>query len=123
MSDEQRDRHALPDSVAAQYAVLEEALDVYIERHRQRGDLWRKYGWRGMLYDVRVCAERAWVRWFGAEPVTVDVRRFGDPEPQHLNAAEHLHVDELLDVINYAAMGIRAIREGNRDGDNWWHGV
>lgn len=112
------------NSVQEQGQVLQRALMIYEERHEKRGDLWKRYGWRGALHEARVACERAWVRWFSAEPVTVDVRRFGDSEPEHLNAVPDLAVDELLDTINYAAMAIRAIEEGNRDGTaGWWDGV
>lgn len=122
---ERRDRHALPESAQEQYAVLEEALDIYLERHRARGDLWVRYGWRGALHEARVACERAWRRWFSAEPVVVVERRelpIDQREP--VSHAVDLEVDELLDTINYAAMAIRAIRAGNRDGTaGWWDGV
>lgn len=78
--------------------VLEEALAVHEQRQEAYRDNWRRQGWRGSLFKLRLKVERAWDVWWGAEP---------QPEPD---------VDDLLDVINYAAMTVVAIREGDRDG-------
>lgn len=87
--------------------ILEEAAQIYDDRNTKRGDLWKQRGWRGALYDVRVCAERAWAHLWRAPAGGKDI-------------ATH-DVDDLLDCINYCAMAIIAVREGNRDGvARWW---
>jgi hypothetical protein len=89
--------------LADQEAVMIEALNIYRERNRKYKDNWRRYGWRGCLYDLRRKVERAWDLLWNAEDT------------------EQLDVDDLLDVINYAAITVRAVRELNRDGTGrWW---
>jgi hypothetical protein len=83
--------------IEEQRAVLEQALRIYEERNRKYNDNWRRFGWRGCVFRVRERAERAWDALFWAE-----------------DGAEA--VDDLLDLINFAAFTVRAIREGNRDG-------
>lgn len=83
--------------------VLEEALGIYVDRFPKYRDNWRRYGWRGSLFNLRRKVERAWDLFWDAEE----------------NGTED--VDDLLDVIVYAATTIRALREHNRDGEgNWW---
>lgn len=82
--------------------VLERALEVYKQRSEVYGDRnWKREGWRGALFNLRRKVERAWdVLWNGA----------------HTEDA----IDDLLDVINYAAFAIRGV-ESQEEGD-WWDG-
>lgn len=82
-----------------QLLVLLEALAIYADRNVTRKDNWRKQGWRGPLYDLRDKVERAWdLLWDYDTP---------GPEPD---------LDDVLDSINYAAILVRAVRSGDRDG-------
>jgi len=86
--------------------VLDMAMEVYKERNARYGDAWRRSGWRGTLTDLRRKIERAWSFLWHAEPGD------GDEQPD---------IDDLVDIINYAAFSIRAIKEKNRDGyGGWW---
>jgi hypothetical protein len=87
--------------------ILDEALAIYEERSKLYGDQWRKYGWRGCLYNARRKVERAWEHLWNRETERPTV---------------HDDVDDLLDTINYCAMAIKSVREGNRDGKGgWWN--
>ncbi len=91
-------------------AILNEAADIYDDRHPHYGDQWRKYGWRGALYSARRKVERAWAQLWDApaEPV--------EDEEQGTNGT-----DDVLDAIVYLAMAVLEAREGNRDGTGeWW---
>lgn len=95
------------ESVRSQGQVFLEALKIYQDRNEEYRDNWRRYGWRGCLYDLRRKVERAWDRLWSIKP--------GD------NDSWERPDDDLLDVINYAAITARAIQEGNRDGEGgWW---
>jgi hypothetical protein len=83
--------------------VLCEALEIYGERNATRKDNWRKQGWRGPLYDLRDKVERVWDTFWNAEPETAD----------------GADMDDVLDSINYAAILVRAVRLGDRDG-SWF---
>lgn len=88
-------------------AIVEEAARIARKRQEQYGDHWRKYGWRGALFNLRRKAERAFDHWWNRESA-----RAHSPEPD---------VDDLFDAIIYAAIAIAAIREENRDGEGgWW---
>jgi hypothetical protein len=84
-------------------AVLLEALRVFQERNAVYKDNWKVSGWRGNLFKLRLKVERAWAVLWDAPPYPIS----------------DLDVDDLLDVINYAACTIRCIRDGNRGG-SWW---
>lgn len=78
--------------------VLLEAHQLYVERNAKYQDVWRQHGLRGNMVKLRLKIERAWrLVWAGSD----------DP-------------DDLLDTINYAAMTLRCLRDGNRDGDWDW---
>lgn len=88
-----------------QVEVLLEAFCIYAERNERYADNWRRFGWRGCLFRLRERAERAWDALWDAHP-RVD---------------NHLSVDDLIDLINFAAFTVRAVRTGNRDGEGrWW---
>jgi len=96
----------VPSSIEQLRDILNEAADIYERRDKQYGDQWKKYGWRGALYNARRKVERAWEQLWDHDPtVTLD----DDP------------TDDLLDTINYCAMCIMEVRAGNRDGTGgWW---
>jgi hypothetical protein len=94
------------DAVSQQASILGDALTIYAERNEKYKDNWRRYGWRGLLYDCRRKVERAWDALWNLRPEAVEV---------------HADDDDLLDVVNYAALAVRAVRENNRDGEGgWW---
>ncbi len=89
--------------------VLDQAGDIYELRHPNYGDQWKKYGWRGALYNARRKVERAWAQLWNA----------AEPSPEYKE--DMPGVDDLLDTINYCAMAILEVRNGNRDGTGkWW---
>ncbi len=93
------------DSIIAHSQVLLRALDIYANRNERYKDNWRRFGWRGLLFRIRERAERAW-----------DDLWDGNPEMR-----EAISDDDLIDLINFAAFAVRAIDEGNRDGEGkWW---
>lgn len=96
-----------PDSPEGQMeSIFLEALEVFRKRNAVYHDAWKRSGWRGLMFDIRKKVERAWDALWDADPTPS-----GEPND----------VDDLLDMINYAACAMRAIREGNRDGvGGWW---
>jgi hypothetical protein len=90
-------------------AVFTRCLAIFRERNKQHKDSWRREGWRGCLFNLRRKVERAWDYLWGFDPYL----REGLPE---------IDVDDLLDSINYAALAIIAVEEGNRDGKGGWWG-
>lgn len=101
----------LEGSPRAVAQVLEEALDIYLKRHPHYGDQWKKYGWRGAIYNARRKVERMWAQLWNAEP--------SDAVAEATKQVSG--VDDGLDTIVYLAMAIVAVREGNRDGMGaWW---
>jgi hypothetical protein len=84
-----------------QRRIMDEALAIYTERNERYVDNWRRFGWRGCLFRLRERVERAWDELWDADPEGA------------------LHDDDLVDLINFAAFTVRAIRERNRDGE-WW---
>lgn len=92
-----------------QMEVFIRAFAIYKEREKKYKEHWKRYGWRGALSELRKAAERAWHLLWNQEPISADI---------------HVHekdIDDLLDVINYAAFVVRAVEEGNRDGEGgWW---
>lgn len=100
-----------------QEEVMMEALTIYKERNAKYGDAWRRSGWRGTLTDLRRKIERAWTFLWHAEPVKPMDRSVGEDAQRQAES----EIDDLFDIINYAAFSIRAHREGNRDGyGGWW---
>lgn len=88
------------DEAMGQAEVLLDALDVFNEREKRYGSLWRTAGWRGVLIDLKKKTERTWREyWLGSAPADVD---------------------SPLDLINYAAFFIRSVREGNEQGSWSW---
>lgn len=100
-----RDRDLDSGSEQRQLEVLMEAFSVYVERNAKRSDHWREIGWRGNLVHVRGKAERAFRQLWNASP-----------------DGEQYDIDDLIDIINYAAMTIRLVREGTPKARNgsWW---
>lgn len=93
-----------------QFEVLMEALKIYDERNRKYKDNWRRQGWRSPLFDLRRKVERVWDVFWNATPI---------PEvcgPGTEFEIPPYDLDDALDVINFGALSIRAIREGDRDG-------
>jgi hypothetical protein len=100
-------------AVAEQADVILSALQVYVDRNVKYKDNWRRFGWRGCLFRLRERVERAWDYLWDAPVI----------EGTELALSEELHdLDDMIDLINFAAFTIRAVREGNRDG-SWWDGV
>ena len=94
---------AVDHSTVDQARVLAQALCVYDERNAKYMDNWKRSGWRGALFKLKLKVERAWDVMWDANPsdVTTD------------------DVDDLLDAINCAGMAVRAMEDKNRDG-SWW---
>lgn len=87
--------------------VFDHCMGILKARQASYGSQWKKYGWRGALYNARRKVERAWAQLWDAEPDSPTGR--------------HMGVDDLYDTINYCAMTLLAIEEGNRDGEgDWW---
>jgi ribosomal protein L20 len=80
--------------------VLYRAHEIYTERNTTYRDMWRTYGSRGALFQMRCAAERAF-------------RKLWSPK---ILPATSQHVDDLLDTINYAVFAIINLEDGNRDG-------
>jgi hypothetical protein len=96
------------DAESRQAMVLLEALKVYAERNPRYNDNWRRFGWRGCLFRLRERVERLWdYLW--------DAPLREDPDSPLLD------LDDAIDLINFAAFTIRAVRMDNRDGS--WFGV
>lgn len=108
-----------------QFKVLMEALEVYVERNEKYKDNWRAMGWRGMLIRLRERSERLWDDLWNApyelndlEPGTA---ASGGMATIKTTKVEY-NTDDAIDAINFAALLVRAVREGNRDG-TWWVGI
>lgn len=100
---------SIRSSTQVQELVLRRALAIFEQRNEQHQDNWRREGWRGALFNLRRKAERAWDALWDLDP--------NDLDSQYLDQ----HLDDALDCINYAALIVRAIEEGNRDGTGgWW---
>lgn len=87
--------------------VFERCLRIFDERNKQHNDSWKREGWRGCLFNLRRKVERAWDYLWDYDLAEV-------PDPPD--------VDDLLDSINYAALAVLAVEEGNRDGKGGWWG-
>jgi hypothetical protein len=96
------------DAEACQAVVFLEALKVYAER--KYNDNWVRFGWRGCLFRLRERVERLWDNLWDATPPPTDFTKW---------CGENL--DDAIDMINFAAFFVRAVRENNRDG-SWWTG-
>lgn len=83
-----------------QLSMLLRAWVVFIERDKMYNGNWRRQGWRGNLFKLRLKVERAWDVLWGAK-----------------SAAGPGSIDDLLDVINYAAMTAQLADVGERDGE------
>lgn len=82
-------------------AVLDKALSIYIERHKQYGDKnWRREGMKGSLFNLRQCVQRAWDTLWG--------RKIDEFDSDYVER----DLDDLVDAINYAVFTIRAVDEG-----------
>jgi hypothetical protein len=98
----------LPKHLLRHKAILAEAMQIMTQRDESYGDQWKRYGWRGALFNLRRKAERAWHTMF-------------NEDPEHTIVLAH-KCDDLLDVINYAAMAMQMAEESNRDGvPEWWN--
>jgi hypothetical protein len=105
------------NAVREQFEVLMEALATYQERNAEYNDNWKRMGWRGMLVRVRERSERLWDSLWGAKSVDGS----DDPLPGALRDNEP-KLDDAIDLINFAAFLVRAVRANNRDG-TWWDGI
>jgi hypothetical protein len=93
------------DSVREQFVVLMRALAIFEERNREYHDNWRRQGWRGGLFKLRLKVERAWDTLWAAEPWT-------DSE----DIPDRPTVDDLLDAVNAACFVVRSVEANDRDG-------
>lgn len=111
-----------PEDVDRLEQVLARAAAIYAERERAYGGQWKKYGWRGAIYNARRKVERAFTTLWNAEPraeVTFHPDETTTQKPGVF--ADPIDVDDLLDTINYCAMAIMQVEDGNRDGaGSWW---
>ena len=89
-------------SIDEHKAVLDEALDIYVERNSVHQDLWKQDGATGNLQHVRSKVLRV-INQMGNVALS-------DGEEQKLYLDQL--VDDGLDAINYLAMLIRNAREG-----------
>lgn len=106
--DSMMQRKDIPGELWAHHAVLERALDVYAERNETYKDNWKKQGWRGALFKLKLKVERAWEVLWDEDPNNLD--------PKYMD----LVTDDLIDAINNAAFAVRAVESGNRDGVGGW---
>jgi hypothetical protein len=97
------------DAVKAQFEVLMEALTIYAERNPKYNDNWRRFGWRGCLFRLRERVERLW-DYLWDYPIC-----------DGSSASPYPDMDDAIDLINFAAFTVRAVRMDNRDGS--WFGV
>lgn len=77
--------------------VLNEALNIFIERNGKRQDGWKEAGWKGNLVEMRKKLDRLWAAW---------------------DSPDKKDIDEALDLINAAVFYIRCVKEDNKNG-NW----
>lgn len=98
------------DAEAQQAEVLVEALAKYAERNAEYNDNWTRMGWRGMLVRVRERSERLWDSLFWTDLPKTDYTEW-----------QGRKLDDAIDLINFAAFLVRAVRAANRDG-SWWSG-
>lgn len=101
-------KNKLPDpkSDDPQFNVFLKAMIIYYERQEQHGDqVWQASGWRGMLTGMYAKMERAWYRYWNA-----------DPDEEDLMEA----LDSAYDLLNYTAFFIRQVEARNRDGSWPW---
>lgn len=89
--------------ILKQFAVFVEVIQKYAEKNKEYKDNWTRMGWRGQLVRVRERAERLWDSLWDEDP----------------NSFSEAKLDDDIDLINFAAFLIRAVRSGNRDG-SWW---
>jgi hypothetical protein len=85
----------LRHSIEEQNEILTRALLVYGARNRKYQDLWKKYGAKDQLLHIR----------------SKFLRMKQGLETQ---ATDEEIVEDALDLINYAAMVIRNVEDGNR---------
>jgi len=77
----------IDDNLVAQFLVLMEALELFRVRDPHHKSLWKEYGASDTAFHCKSKALR-------------------------LNVAPPEHLDDALDLINYAAFTIRNVREG-----------
>lgn len=95
------ERKDIPIDAGPHSRVLDKALEIYEQRSRVYGDTnWRREGRRGSLFNLRRKVERAWDNLWN--------RRSDDFDTDTLDR----ELDDLYDVINYAAFVIRSTEEG-----------
>lgn len=93
------------DSEAGQLDVLLRAGFVFAERNREYCDNWKRQGWRGGLFKLRLKVERAW-----------DVLWAAQPWPDSEDTPERPPLDDLLDAVNAACFVVRSVEANDRDG-------
>lgn len=93
----------LKGAMVQQAVTLVEALKVYAERNVIYRDNWKRMGLRGQLIRIRERAERLWDGCWEGGPLPGTARS-----------------DDALDLINFAAFAIRALRGETTHGGEWW---
>lgn len=73
-------------------AVLLRAYAIYEARNMTYQDMWKKYGMKGSMVQLRNCVERMWTMVFE-------------------NQAAEPKADDLFDAINYAVFALRCLTE------------
>jgi hypothetical protein len=89
---------------AKTFGVLMDAYLIYLDRGKKYGQLWRSYGWKGNVFHILSKAAR--------------IRRMfwdSDMEPELAHDMDGV-MDDVLDIINYAAFVIMDMRDGNKYG-------
>lgn len=82
--------------------VLQQALDIYVERNKDRGDAWKDAGWIGQLIEARKKLDRLWAIWRT------------DRTPSEKD------IDEALDLINAVVFFVRCAEDNNKRGHWPW---
>jgi len=86
-----------------QCGILAEALTIYDERYETRGDLWRQADQpEDLIMHMRNKSLRA--------THIMRVLESGDLKPEAVDDHRAEAEDSLLDLINYAAFGLRWLR-------------
>lgn len=77
----------ITDNHVEQFAVLAEALELFMERDAHHRSLWKEYGATDTAHHCKSKAMR-------------------------LNVEPAEHLDDAMDLINYAVFTVRNVREG-----------
>lgn len=98
-----------------QLAVFVRAMDIFVDRRKEYGKLWKVDGWRGSIFHVRHKFRRMWkMFWLGEGGSQIDVTTLEDDFRNHVQGEPRL--DDAFDLLNYDAFFIRNVQDGNENG-------